>query len=270
MRKIGIFKGIFDPISQRELKEALSWMKNEKLSFVVFEIENDATISISERKALVKKAIKPYCKLLLDYNFHQDDVILHKEASNIDEEEIRNGSFYLGARGIKKELLQKGYYFESAVKFHCNQKRYLHSLAVKDVCIDLASASHLDQYIANTMGILHDITKNKPDEWNKTILDIYDPKITSMSPKVWHSETAVFFLKKEMGLHDQRILNAIWHHTLGTGKSDYAKVLYIADKCEPTRGYDASKELNLTRKSLKQGFDLCIEESKAYRKKENA
>ena len=89
MRKIGIFKGIFDPISQRELKEALSWMKDEKLSFVVFEIENEATISISERKSLVKKAIKPYRKLLLDYNFHHDDVILHKEASNIDEEEIR-------------------------------------------------------------------------------------------------------------------------------------------------------------------------------------
>ena len=63
--KIGIFKGIFDPISQRELKEALSWMKDEKLSFVVFEIENEATISISERKSLVKKAIKPYRKLLL-------------------------------------------------------------------------------------------------------------------------------------------------------------------------------------------------------------
>ena len=92
MRKIGIFKGIFDPISQRELKEALSWMKNEKLSFVVFEIENDATISISERKALVKKAIKPYRKLLLDYNFQCDDVILHKEASNIDEEELDEAS----------------------------------------------------------------------------------------------------------------------------------------------------------------------------------
>ena len=43
-----------------------------------------------------------YYSSIMNLQQGNDDLILHKEASNIDEEEIRNGSFYLGARGIKK------------------------------------------------------------------------------------------------------------------------------------------------------------------------
>ncbi len=268
MSKIGIFTGIFDPISAQELQEALEWKKEEHLSNVIFEVEGSATLSIEERKKLVELAIKPYRKFKMSYHKKSDDTILYKKASNTHEENIRQGSFYLCNKRVRRELLLKGYYFDSAVKFHCKPRRYEHSLAVRDVCVDLAKAHDLDLRIARTMGILHDITKNKSDEWGKALLDVYEPTITTMSPKVWHSETAIFFLKKEMGLHDQKVLNAIWHHTLGTGKSDYAKILYIADKCEPTRGYDASKEINLSKKSLKEGFDLCIKESEEYRKNE--
>ncbi len=268
MSKIGIFTGIFDPISEQELKEALVWQRKEHLSYVIFEVEGEATLSKDERIKLVKQAISPYRKLKLDYHKNVDDVILYKNASNMHEEEIRQGSYYLCDKRTRRELLLNGYYFESAVEFHCNKHRYEHSLAVRDVCVDLAKTHGLDIYIASTMGMLHDITKNKSDEWGKTLLDIYESTITSMSPKVWHSETAIFFLKKEMGLHNQKVLNAIWHHTLGTGKSDYAKILYIADKCEPTRGYDSSKEINLSKKNLKEGFDLCIKESEEYRKNE--
>lgn len=268
MSKIGIFTGIFDPISKEELIEALTWQREEHLSYVVFLVEGEASLSKQDRIKLLKKAISPYRKLKVDYRKKVDDVILYKSASNVHEEDIRHGSFYLCDKRTRRELLLKGYYFERAVKYHCNTHRYEHSLAVRDVCIDLAKAHDLDVNIAKTMGILHDITKNKSDEWGKSLLELYEPTITTMSPKVWHSETAIFFLKKEMGLHNQKILNAIWHHTLGTGKSDYAKILYIADKCEPTRGYDSSKEINLSKENLKEGFNLCIKESEEYRKNE--
>lgn len=268
MRKIGVFKGTFDPISEVELEEALHWLRNEHLNYVIFEINDEGSLSTLERKKLLKKVIKPYRKLKVDFCIKPSDEVLYLNASNTNEEDIRHGLYYLAARGIKKELILQGYYFVQAIEYHCKTRRFEHSLAVSDVCVDLAKSHHLDLYIAKTMGLLHDITKNKSDEWGKAILDIYEPKITSMSPKVWHSETAVFFLKKEMGLTNQKILNAIWHHTLGTGKSDYAKILYIADKCEPTRGYDSSKEINLSKEKLKKGFALCIKESEEYRKKE--
>lgn len=197
MSKIGIFTGIFDPISEHELKEALVWLRKEHLSYVIFEVEGEATLSKGERIKLVKRAISPYRKLKLDYRKKVDDVVYTKKASNCNEEEIRQGSYYLCDKRTRRELLLNGYYFESAVEFHCNKHRYEHSLAVRDVCVDLAKTHGLDTYIARTMGMLHDITKNKSDEWGKSLLDIYEPTITTMSPKVWHSETAIFFLKKK-------------------------------------------------------------------------
>lgn len=268
MRKIGIFKGIFDPISEVELEEALCWLRKEHFNYVIFEVSEEGSLSTLERKKLLQKVVKPYRKLKVDFCIQPSDEVITLEASNTNEEAIRHGCYYLAARGIKKELVCKGYYFVQAIEYHCKTRRFEHSLAVSEVCVDLAKSHHLDLYIAKTMGLLHDITKNKSDEWGKSILDIYEPKVINMSPKVWHSETAVFFLKREMGLYNQKILNAIWHHTLGTGKSDYAKILYIADKCEPTRGYDSTKEIKLSKENLNKGFALCIKESEEYRKNE--
>jgi nicotinate-nucleotide adenylyltransferase len=60
------------------------------------------------------------------------------------------------------------------------------------------------------------------------------------------------------------VLNAIWHHTLGDGQSDLDRILYIADKIEPTRGYDTSAELALSLKNLKQGAQLVKARQQSY------
>jgi nicotinate-nucleotide adenylyltransferase len=54
------------------------------------------------------------------------------------------------------------------------------------------------------------------------------------------------------------------HHTIGDGKTDYAALLYIADKIEPLRGYDVSKQTASAMKNLKKAAFEIREESKAY------
>ena len=96
------------------------------------------------------------------------------------------------------------------------------------------------------------------------LLAIYYPEGLQYDPKVWHSFTAPFFIQKYLCLHDHQTLNAIWHHTLGDGKSDYDAILYIADKIEPLRGYDASKEWEVSRISLQKGARYVLQKAKAY------
>ena len=104
----------------------------------------------------------------------------------------------------------------------------------------------------------------KDDEKGKELLAIYYPEGLQYDPKVWHSFTAPFFIQKYLCLHDHQTLNAIWHHTLGDGKSDYDAILYIADKIEPLRGYDASKEWEVSRISLQKGARYVLQKAKAY------
>jgi nicotinate-nucleotide adenylyltransferase len=45
-------------------------------------------------------------------------------------------------------------------------------------------------------------------------------------------------------------------------------ILYIADKTEPTRGYDSTKEIALSMKDLAVGFALVKQEAAEWLKKE--
>jgi nicotinate-nucleotide adenylyltransferase len=67
-----------------------------------------------------------------------------------------------------------------------------------------------------------------------------------------------------MGLHDPTVLNAIYHHTIGDGRSLYDHILYIADKIEPGRGYDVSRQRKAAEENLVRAAAMILAESKAY------
>lgn len=267
MKRIGILVGRFDPISEKEIQEALNWRKDEHLDLVCFEVLEEGILPKEERMFLLDKAIAPYRKLSLMIPKGNVITIL-RESSREDEDKIQYGHYRLAANGTKKYLAKYGFYFETSLRKQCKKNRYIHSLGVAEVCVDLARAHGLDERLAWSMGMLHDITKNMSDEYGEEVLRTYHPEILSLSPKVWHSYTAPIWIKQEMGIYDPTVLHAIEHHTLGTGTNAYDRILYIADKCEPNRGFDATKEISLSKKDLKEGFSLVFQESEEYRKKE--
>ena len=81
---------------------------------------------------------------------------------------------------------------------------------------------------------------------------------------VWHGFEGAYEVKRLLGIEDKQILNAIYHHVLGSGKSKYSKILFIADKIDPLRGYDISKQLSLSLKDLDAAFELVKSEQKAF------
>ena len=139
-----------------------------------------------------------------------------------------------------------------------------HSLRVAKLSKELAKKHGLDERIAYQMGILHDITKDKDDDFHKKILKKHDPKRLKDNHNVWHSFSAMYWLKENMYINDKRILEAVYYHTIGNPKGKYNKLLYIADKIEPGRKYDVSKETKLAFKDLDKAYDLVYDEAKDY------
>lgn len=252
-----IISGSFDPVSERDLEALKQIRRRQHVRDLYVSVLPEGILSCGRRKKLLEKALKPYAHL------HVCDEA-GEVMESIDEEKIRSGQFHLAARGIQKDLIENNDYLDHIVGQMCKPSRAAHSRRVAEVCVHLAEVHHLDVKKAYRMGMLHDITKRMSDEEGERILKFHDPDRLAVNPKVWHSFTAVYWLKENMGLYDRTVLNAIYHHTLGDGSSSYDHILYIADKIEPGRGYDVSRQMAAAEKDLAAAAEMILEESRAY------
>ena len=266
MRILTVCAG-FDPITQKELEEIRRLKKEGGYHTVLACVKGDGVLSKEERLQLLTLALKPYRHMHAAREEHGDVIELGEEFLE-DETNVRSGYFLHAAKGIRKLLATGPYYWNSAVDLSCTAHRASHSRSVAKLSKELAQVHHLDDFLAWEAGLLHDITKAWSKEKGEAVLRVYAPEILAYPAPVYHSYTAPVFLKTAMGIQNHSVLQAIETHTLGTGKSDLDAILYIADKIEPTRGYDTTKETELAKKDLKAAFRLVFREAELYREKE--
>ena len=60
------------------------------------------------------------------------------------------------------------------------------------------------------------------------------------------------------------------HHRKGRNINDYERILFIADKLDPSRGYDSSKEIKISKQNLKKGYEVVKQQQQEYLKKEGS
>ena len=119
------------------------------------------------------------------------------------------------------------------------KSRFEHSLRVAQTASSLAHSFGVNEDKAYICGIVHDICKNMTDdevlslakEDGGEILEIEKAK-----PSLLHGRAAAIFIKKEFGIDDTDILEAVANHTLGAPSlCPLSKIIYVADKIEPGR-----------------------------------
>lgn len=261
-----IIEASFDPVTTQEVKAIRAMMKQEGIKDIDVQVSNEGILPVSVRTRLLKLAFGTYRHIHV-VEGRKADRILH--GFEDDERKARSGYFRLVPSCVRHALIENNLYLQQIVEANCSPKRAVHSKGVADTCVILARAHHLDEKLAERMGYLHDVTKSMSDEEGRAVLERWSPSDLSLNPKIWHSHTAVIWLKQNMGLYDPKVLLPIWNHTLGEGKSDYDRILYIADKIEPNRNYDTTYHLSLAGKDLKKAVELVRKEGEEYRRKGN-
>lgn len=261
--RTAVLTGTFDPVTAAEITAARKLLQEHNLDGVWLCPVGEGILSLQERQSLLAMAVKPWRHL----HTGRPDVVPVTEmdiTDGADEERVRAGEFLRAAQGIRRELAVSGYYLEQVVDACCKPRRAAHSRSVAEVCRKLAHAHHLDEKLAWQAGMLHDVTKKWDDDTSRRVVECYYPEMLCYSPKVWHSYTAPVFLKQVLGIRDRKLLHAVECHTLGNGNADLDRILYIADKCEPLRGYDVSAQMNTSMVSLKEGAQMVYDESRRY------
>lgn len=187
-----------------------------------------------------------------------------KESSLLDisSTQIRENTAFKTHPKILSEIALNGYYANERLETHLKKSRLKHSLSVADVSRDLAKAHQLDDNLAYGIGIAHDLLKQMDDELLKSYLSDDEKQ---QAKELWHAYGSVRYHTRKMNVKNKQFLNAIYHHTLGNSSDPYAKILYIADKCEPSRNGENNKDLlELAKRDLSKAFKIVRKRSQEY------
>lgn len=136
---------------------------------------------------------------------------------------------------------------ESIIKRRLTPLRLAHVFAVRDCAIELAKAHRESAERAGLAGLLHDYARDLPD---KELLRIAEEdglitcEIERHVPLLLHGPVGALLVRRELGIDDPQVLEAISLHTLGgPGMGQLAKIVYLADMVAEGRSFPGLEEL---------------------------
>lgn len=119
-------------------------------------------------------------------------------------------------------------------------KRYEHTLSVAYTAANLAAVHGADVESALVAGMLHDCAKCLGYKKQKSLCKKNHVQLSELESKkdspLLHAKAGSILARREYGINDEDILNAIAYHTTGRPQmSLLEKIIYIADYIEPER-----------------------------------
>ena len=139
--------------------------------------------------------------------------------------------------GVSEEAKKQFYECSVWMYKYLGGKRLLHTLNVGYLSAHLADVFGCDKDKALIAGALHDCAKELPLERQLELAKIYSGDLFT-EKKLLHSPAGAVFARDEFGIEDKEILDAICYHTTGRGDMTLLeKIVYLADKIEPSRNY---------------------------------
>lgn len=132
-------------------------------------------------------------------------------------------------------------------KKNLSEKRYIHTMNVKHLAVQLAENNNVDADKAALAALLHDIAKELPRQKLLQILTenaIIAGNTCERPLPIWHGVVAAILAQTEYGVEDADVLSAIRCHTTGkAGMQTLDKIIYMADMASAERTYPEAESL---------------------------
>ena len=158
-------------------------------------------------------------------------------------------------------------YFVSRVRSYIKETRFNHSLSVAHLAYRLAKKLQLDYQKAYIAGVLHDIAKGIDKDESLMLMKQLYPEYLDIGAYAYHQFLGETLAKRDFEVVDEEILNAIKYHTTGRANMCWLeKLIYAADKIEPTRPFDSSDLISVMEKDLSSGFLTVLKANYEYLK----
>lgn len=194
---------------------------------------------------------------LKKYNFLKLDFVATDDASS----DIRNGNLHALEPEVLKYIVSNGIYLDTIIKTRMSAKRYKHTVSMAKLAKEIAKSNGIDETKAYVAGMLHDIAKEMPHDEALVLMKKHFPDYLNKPEAIWHQWLSQYVAQIEFLVDDQEILQAIRHHTTASiNMSKLDMCIYEADKYDPSRDYDSSKEIELCKQDVVAGFKSCLQD----------
>ena len=181
---------------------------------------------------------------------------------------VRHGKLSETSNAVLDFLFDIDLYLESIAKRYVSDKRWIHVKEVEKLGLELGTVHHLDLHQIRLAALFHDCTKLWKKENQQYWLSFVDPDYIDQPLPIWHQKTGAAFVKRVLGIKDKVIISAIANHVTGQKGHPITQIIFIADKCEPSRDYDVSEELALAKIDLDKAAALVSHRQADYLEKE--
>lgn len=153
-----------------------------------------------------------------------------------------------------------------------NDSRFKHTIGVMETAVKLAERYQEDVEKAKIAGLLHDCAKGFSGQEKMQLCKKYGVSISESERQnhgLLHAKLGAYLAKKDYGIEDEEVLDAIrWHTTGRPNMTLLDKIIYIADYIEPNR--NQAPNLDEIRRLAMLNLDECLytilEASLAYLK----
>lgn len=141
----------------------------------------------------------------------------------------------------RNELLAK-------IQTQLTPARFAHVQRVEATAVRLAAKYGVDQEKASIAGLVHDYAKQRPDQdfVDAIKANQLEPDLLNWNNAIWHGVVGPVFIKAELHIYDEEILDAVRYHTTGNQfMTPLAQIIYMADYIEPGRDFDGVEQARL-------------------------
>jgi predicted HD superfamily hydrolase involved in NAD metabolism len=121
-------------------------------------------------------------------------------------------------------------YIYQIVASEITESRMAHSVRVAELSKLLAGChGYADTDKAYIVGLLHDITKQKPIHFHTQIFRQNNFEYKDIPENSYHAFSGAFYCMTKYHITDPEVLSAIANHTLGGSQLLLDQILYVAD-----------------------------------------
>ncbi len=135
--------------------------------------------------------------------------------------------------------------FAQRLKATLSPDRFQHSLSVMELSRKLATLYQIPEIPVAVAGLLHDVAREVPPQELLKLAGHYKLPLSDVEkrvPVMIHGRVGALLLKREWGIEDETILEAVALHVTGAPEMNkISQVIMIADFAEPGRRHFSAR-----------------------------